>query len=56
MVPILWDEVRNSVDELHEDGLYILKSSTTIDEVEVMHTGTGRIHRVSWEQWTFLKA
>ena len=46
MVPILWDEVRNSVDELHEDGLYILKSSTTIDEVEVMHTGTGRIHRV----------
>ena len=24
----------------------ILTSSTTIDEAEVMHTGTGRIHRV----------
>lgn len=46
MAPILWDAVRNSVDELHEDGLYILTGSTTIDEAEVMHTGTGRIHRV----------
>lgn len=46
MAPILWDAVRNSVDELHEDGLYILTGSTSIDEVEVMHTGTGRIHRV----------
>lgn len=24
MAPILWDAMRNSVDELHEDGLYIL--------------------------------
>lgn len=46
MAPILWDAVRNSVDELHEDGLYILTGSTTINEAEVMHTGTGRIHRV----------
>lgn len=46
MAPILWDAVRNSVDELHEDGLYILTGSNTIDEVKVMHTGTGRIHRV----------
>lgn len=46
MAPILWDAVRNSVDELHEDGLYILTGSTTIDKVKVMHTGTGRIHRV----------
>lgn len=46
MALILWDAVRNSVDELHEDGLYILTGSTTIDEAEVMHTGTGRIHRV----------
>lgn len=46
MAPILWDAVRNSVDELHEDGLYILTGSTTIDEAEVMHTGTGRIHRI----------
>ena len=46
MAPILWDAVRNSVDELHEDGLYILTGSTTIEDIEVMHTGTGRIHRV----------
>lgn len=46
MAPILWDAVRNSVDELHEDGLYILTGSTTIDDAGVMHTGTGRIHRV----------
>ena len=46
LAPVLWDGVRNSVDELHEDGLYILTGSTTIDEVKVMHTGTGRIHRV----------
>ena len=43
---ILWDVVRNNVDELHEDGLYILTTSTAIDEEEVMHTGTSRIHRV----------
>ncbi len=26
--------------------LYILTGSTTIEDIEVMHTGTGRIHRV----------
>ena len=31
MAPILWDDVRNSVDELHGKGLYILTGSTVVD-------------------------
>lgn len=56
MAPILWDAMRNSVDELHEDGLYILTGSTTIDEAEIMHTGTGRIHRVLIRTMSLMKA
>nr|WQH65308.1 AAA family ATPase [Methanosphaera sp. ISO3-F5] len=44
--PIIWDTVRNSVDEINEDGLYILTGSTVIDESEKMHSGAGRIHRL----------
>lgn len=32
MAPVLWDAVRNSVDNLHEQGLYILTGSTSVDE------------------------
>ncbi|MDO5851171.1 MAG: DUF4143 domain-containing protein [Methanobacteriaceae archaeon] len=46
LLPKLWDAVRNSVDEIGEDGLYILTGSTTVDESKIMHTGTGRIHRL----------
>lgn len=46
MAPILWDGVRNSVDELQGEGLYILTGSTVVDESKIMHTGTGRIHRL----------
>ena len=44
--PVIWDTVRNSVDEINEDGLYILTGSTVIDESEKMHSGAGRIHRL----------
>jgi predicted AAA+ superfamily ATPase len=47
MAPILWDAVRNSVDELSQDGLYILTGSTSINEDEIMHSGTGRIHKLT---------
>ncbi|MDR0911909.1 MAG: DUF4143 domain-containing protein [Methanobrevibacter sp.] len=47
MAPILWDAVRTSVDELSQDGLYILTGSTSINEEEIMHSGTGRIHRLT---------
>ena len=45
IIPVLWDAVRTSVDNLREEGLYILTGSTVIDESKIMHSGTGRIHR-----------
>ncbi|MEA4957831.1 hypothetical protein SDC9_46168 [bioreactor metagenome] len=47
MAPILWDAVRTSVDNLNEVGLYILTGSTSVDESEIMHSGTGRINRLT---------
>ncbi len=46
VVPVLWDAVRTSVDELGEEGLYILTGSTIVDESKIMHSGTGRIARL----------
>ncbi|MCQ2964138.1 MAG: DUF4143 domain-containing protein [archaeon] len=46
IIPVLWDAVRTSVDNLREEGLYILTGSTVIDESKIMHSGTGRIHRL----------
>lgn len=43
---VLWDAVRMDVDHRQEDGLYILTGSTTVDNDEIMHTGTGRITRM----------
>jgi predicted AAA+ superfamily ATPase len=47
MAPVLWDAVRNSVDNLNEVGLYILTGSTSVDESEIMHSGTGRINKLT---------
>jgi hypothetical protein len=46
MAPVLWDAVRNAVDERGEEGLFILTGSTTVDESTIMHSGTGRISRM----------
>ena len=48
-VPILWDAVRNEVDERGEDGQFILTGSTVVEcrDGEIRHTGTGRIARVT---------
>ena len=46
MAPVLWDAVRNAVDERGEAGLFILTGSTTVDESKIMHSGTGRISRM----------
>ena len=46
MAPILWDGVRNSVDKLEQKGAYILTDSTVVDDSQIMHSGTGRIHRL----------
>ena len=47
--PILWDAVRNAVDERGEDGQFILTGSTVVEDKdgEMRHTGTGRIARVT---------
>ena len=48
--PVLWDAVRNAVDERHQTGQFILTGSTVIEDGKNkdegnrrMHTGTGRI-------------
>lgn len=47
MAPVLWDAVRSAVDERNEEGLFILTGSTTVDEGNIMHSGTGRISRLT---------
>ncbi len=47
VAPVLWDAVRNAVDERQMKGQFILTGSTVINNSEIMHTGTGRISRMS---------
>lgn len=47
VAPILWDAVRNAVDERRLKGQFILTGSTVINNDEIMHTGTGRISSMS---------
>ena len=47
MAPVLWDAVRSAVDSRREAGLFILTGSTTVDESNIMHSGTGRISRLA---------
>jgi hypothetical protein len=47
MAPVLWDAVRHAVDRRNEAGLFILTGSTTVDESLIMHSGTGRIERMT---------
>ena len=47
VAPALWDAVRMSVDQRQQEGLYILTGSTSVDDSKIMHTGTGRISRMT---------
>lgn len=47
VAPVIWDAVRHAVDERREKGQFILTGSTVIDDEEIMHTGTGRITKMS---------
>lgn len=47
VAPVIWDAVRHAVDERREKGQFILTGSTIIDDGEIMHTGTGRISKMS---------
>ncbi len=44
--PVLWDAIRMAVDDRQEEGLFILTGSTSVDEKQIHHTGTGRISRL----------
>ena len=47
VAPVLWDAVRNEIDNQgNAAGLFILTGSTTVDETKIMHSGTGRIARL----------
>ena len=45
--PVLWDAVRTMVDKRDEPGQFILTGSTVIDDDDIMHSGTGRITKMS---------
>lgn len=44
--PVLWDAVRTAVDDRQDEGLFILTGSTSVDNKQILHTGTGRISRL----------
>lgn len=44
--PVLWDAVRMEVDKQKTEGLFILTGSTSVDNSQILHTGTGRISRL----------
>lgn len=46
IIPQLWDAVRMMVDDRNEMGQFILTGSNSIDNQDIMHTGTGRIARL----------
>ena len=46
-VPAIWDAVRYSVDQMGESGRYILTGSATPQRKGILHSGIGRIARLS---------
>ncbi len=44
--PVLWDAVRNEVDNRSDVGLYILTGSNTVRKDHIKHSGTGWIARM----------
>lgn len=47
VAPVIWDAVRHAVDERREKGQFILTGSTIVNADDIMHTGTGRITKMS---------
>lgn len=45
--PVLWDAVRSAVDKRQEQGLFILTGSNAVRREETLHSGNGRISRMS---------
>lgn len=46
ITPPIWDTIRDEIDEADQKGLFILTGSTVVDESNIKHSGTGRIHRL----------
>lgn len=46
-IPQLWDTVRSEVDKRKDPGQFILTGSNTINRKEILHSGIGRIARLS---------
>lgn len=44
--PVLWDAVRNMVDNRQIPGQFILTGSTVVDRTKIRHSGIGRISRM----------
>lgn len=47
VAPVIWDAVRHAVDERRAKGQFILTGSTVVDDEQIMHTGTGRISKMT---------
>lgn len=45
--PVVWDSVRSDIDRTGEMGQYLLTGSAKPKEDSIMHSGTGRISRVT---------
>ncbi len=56
LAPVLWDAIRDDVDESSNKGQYILTGSTIVDESKITHTGTGRIHRLTMKPFTLFES
>jgi len=52
VAPVLWDAVRFAVDKSGEVGQFILTGSAVIKDGQTMHTGTGRIARMTMRPMT----
>jgi len=46
IAPMLYDAIRNDIDNKNKTGLYILTGSNSIDTNAIMHSGIGRISRM----------
>ncbi|MBR0457905.1 MAG: ATP-binding protein [Victivallales bacterium] len=46
-IPVLWDAVRTLVDQRRQPGQFLLTGSNTVDKAKLLHSGTGRIARLS---------
>lgn len=57
VAPVLWDAVRNAVDERWQKEQFILTGSTVVDEQdEIMHSGTGRISQMAMFPMSLLES